>query len=151
MNIQKIRDRFNGHQDDSRTVQRLVRNEHENGIGYSGSAAEALLWLTRSLDFTAQALRKDLNDNRDVPPDSNNPRLPLSDAFRDVYPNTLAQYHNGVQQSLFGAAWMSVPRRRDFYRRLAADDSTQAAVEDGEVGVGTGGARAHLERLHEFR
>jgi hypothetical protein len=103
--------------------------------GILRSAAEALLWLTRSLDFTAQALRKDLNNNRDVPADSNNPRLPLADAFRDVYPNTLAQYHNGVQQSLFGAAWTAVPRRRDFYRRLAADDTTQAAVNDTEKWV----------------
>lgn len=134
-NIQRIRNRYNAAQGDSGTLQSLVRKEKNDGIAYSGSAAEALLWLTRTLDFTAQSLRKDLNDNKNVSPDDPNPRKPLSEAFQKTYPGTLQQYHNSYQRTLFNAAWTLVPRRADFYRRLAADDTSQSAVEDTEKWV----------------
>jgi hypothetical protein len=134
-NIQKIQNRYNFAQADSETLQSLVRKEKKDGVAYSGSAAEALLWLTRTLDFTAKALRKDLNDNKNVSPDNPNPRKPLSDAFQKTYADTLERYHGSWQKMLFGAAWTMVPRRPDFYRRLAAGDSTQAAVDDTEKWV----------------
>jgi hypothetical protein len=134
-NIQKIRNRYNAAQGDTGTLQLLVRKEKSDRVPYSGSAAEALLWLTRTLDFTAQSLRRDLNDNKNVSPDDSNPRKPLSEAFSKTYSETLHRYHDSWTRSLFGAAWSMIPRRQDFYRRLAADDSTQAAVDDAEKWV----------------
>lgn len=131
-NIQKIRNRYNAAQSDSSTLQSLVRKEKNDRVAYSGSAAEALLWLTRTLDFTAQSLRKDLNDNKNISPDDPNPRKPLSEAFQRTYPGALQRFHDSWQRTAFSAAWSMVPRRRDFYWRLAADDSSQAAVQDTE-------------------
>lgn len=134
-NLQKIRDRFNGNRDNAGTLQRLVQNEKDSGVGYQGSASEALLWLSRTLEFTAKSLRKDLEDNRDSSPDDSNPRKPLSDAFKHTYPETLKRFHNDFQQALFSSSWGLVPSRQTFYRRLAADDSSEAAVEDTEKWV----------------
>ncbi|ETN36508.1 uncharacterized protein HMPREF1541_08786 [Cyphellophora europaea CBS 101466] len=134
-NIQKVRNRYNNAPGDSRTLQSLVRNEKSDGVAYSGSAAEALLWLTRTLEFTAQSLRKDLNDNKNIAPDDPNPKKPLSEAFQKTYPGTLQKYHNSYQKSLFSAAWTFVPKRQDFYRRLAADQTSEAALEDAEKWV----------------
>lgn len=134
-NIQKIRNRYNAAQGDSGTLQSLVRKEKNDRVSYSGSAAEALLWLTRTLDFTAQALRRDLNDNKNVSPDDPNPKKPLSEAFQKTYPGTLQQYHNTLQRTLFSGAWTLVPRRAAFYQSLAGDETSQIAVEDTEKWV----------------
>ena len=134
-NIQKIRNRYNAAPASSGTLQALVRNEKSSGVTYSGSAAEALLWLTRTLDFGAQSLRKDLNNNNGVSPNDPNPRKPLSEAFSSAYSGTLSQYHNAYQRSLFSAAWWLVPYRQDFYRRLAAQDTSEAAVDDTDKWV----------------
>lgn len=134
-NIQKIRNRYNAAQGDSGTLQSLVRKEKNDRVSYSGSAAEALLWLTRTLDFTAQALRRDLNDNKNISPDDPNPKKPLSEAFQKAYPGTLQQYHNTLQRTLFSGAWTLVPRRAAFYQSLAGDETSQIAVEDTEKWV----------------
>lgn len=134
-NIQKIRGWFDGHQGDADTLQRLVQNEKDNGVGYGGSATEALLWLSRTLDFTAASLRRDFEENKNVSPDDPKPRQSLSEAFKKTYPETLAHHHNEVQRQLFTQSLNFVPRRKEFYRRLAAGDSTQAALEDTEKWV----------------
>lgn len=134
-NIRKIRNRYYAAPGDSGTLQSLVRKERNAGVAYTGSASEALLWLTRTLDFTAQALRKDLNDNKNVSPNDPNPRKPLSQAFSNTYPGTLQQYHESWQRTLFSAAWTMIPRRAEFYRKLAADETSEAAVEDTEKWV----------------
>ena len=133
-NIQKIRNRFNDRRDNAGTLQRLVRDEKDNGVGYGGSASESLLWLSRTLDFTAKSLRKDLEDNRNRSP-NDPPEKPLSEAFKSTYPQTLKQYHNDVQRALFEASFSAIPSRKTFYQRLAAQDSAQAAVEDTDKWV----------------
>lgn len=75
------------------------------------TAAEGLLWLTRGLDFTAQALRK----NMDKPSDE------LSVSFRDAYGNTLRQHHSFIVKPIFSAAMSATPYRKDFYAKLGDD------------------------------
>ncbi|KAK5936664.1 hypothetical protein PMZ80_011129 [Knufia obscura] len=134
-NIQKIRKRYQAAQGSSGTLQKLVQSEKDAKVSYSGSASEALLWLTRGLDFTAQSLRNDLKDNKDIPADSSSPKKPLSDAFKKTYPGTLKRFQSGTQQAAFGAAWSLVPDRRDFYRKIGQSDSSQAGLEDTEKWV----------------
>ncbi|KPI38010.1 Pleckstrin homology domain-containing family A member 8 [Cyphellophora attinorum] len=143
-NIKKIRDYFNGHRDQAGTLQKLVQNEKNSGVSYTGSASEALSWLARTLDFTVKSLRKDLDDNKNSPPDDANPKKPLSEAFKKSYPDTLKMYHNDYQKALFAASWDLVPARRTFYQRLAADDSAQAASEDTEKWVSA------LEKINDI-
>lgn len=62
----------------------------------------------RALDFTAQALRKNLS----------NPSEELSTSFRDAYGNTLKQYHSFLVKPIFSAAMSATPYRKDFYAKL---------------------------------
>jgi hypothetical protein len=149
-NIAKISNRFQQYRDreEAYTLQGLSRLEKSSGVAYSGSASEALRWLTRTLDFTVNALEKDLNDNRNSPPDSNNPDRPLSEAFKAVYPNTLWHHHNDVTRQLFMRAFSFVPSRKAFFQKLAAQDNSQAALQDTEKWVRA--LRTIVDILNDF-
>lgn len=76
---------------------------------YDPSAAHLLIDIMhRALDFTAQALRKNLS----------NPSEELSTSFRDAYGNTLKQYHSFLVKPIFSAAMSATPYRKDFYAKL---------------------------------
>ncbi|KAL1650032.1 hypothetical protein SLS58_001409 [Diplodia intermedia] len=109
-NITKLRNRQIEKPADSETLQALVINE----IGEKKhTAAEGLLWLTRGLDFTAQALRENIK----------NPTQELADSFRTAYGNTLKPHHSFVIKPIFSAAMSATPYRKDFYAKLGDDDA----------------------------
>ena len=70
------------------------------------------------LDFTSQALRKNLQ----------NPSDELSTSFRDAYGNTLKQYHSFIVKPIFSAAMSATPYRKDFYAKLG-DDQPRVSKE----------------------
>ena len=76
---------------ESETLQELVQNELKTK---KHTASEGLLWLTRGLDFTAQALRKNIDS----------PSEELSASFRDSYGKTLKQHHSFLVKPVFNAA-----------------------------------------------
>ncbi|KAL1608491.1 hypothetical protein SLS60_003433 [Paraconiothyrium brasiliense] len=116
-NIKKIRDRQLAAPTLSETLQDLVINELKEK---KHVATEGLLWLTRGLDFTAQALRHNIA----------NPTKELSDSFRDAYGNTLKPHHSFVIKPIFSAAMSATPYRKDFYSKLGNDESkVQPALE----------------------
>ncbi|KAJ4287796.1 hypothetical protein N0V90_012500 [Kalmusia sp. IMI 367209] len=108
-NIKKIRDRQLAAPTLSETLQDLVLNELKEK---KHVATEGLLWLTRGLDFTAQALRHNIA----------NPTKELSDSFRDAYGNTLKPHHSFVIKPIFSAAMSATPYRKDFYAKLGGDE-----------------------------
>ena len=111
---QKIRTRQLESPLDSETLQSLVRTELSSAANKkSHTASDALLWLTRGLDFTAQALRKN----------TDNPSEELSTSFRDSYGNTLKQYHSFIVKPIFSAAMSATPYRKDFYAKLGGDQA----------------------------
>lgn len=73
---QKIRTRYNAAPEQSKTLESLIEFEAKEAAGdkkkrkarapaqtpLTGQAAEALLWLTRGLSFTAQALRRNVDN-----------------------------------------------------------------------------------------
>ena len=65
----------------------------------------------RGLDFTAQALRRNVD----------NPSEELAGSFRDAYGNTLKQYHSFIIKPIFSAAMSATPYRKDFYAKLGDD------------------------------
>ena len=67
--------------------------------------------LSRGLDFTAQALRRNIT----------NPSEELSASFRDAYGNTLKPHHSFIVKPIFSAAMSACPYRKDFYPKLGDD------------------------------
>jgi len=63
------------------------------------------------LNFTAQALRRNLNT----------PDEELSTSFREAYSRTLKPHHSFVVKPIFSAAMGATPYRKDFYAKLADD------------------------------
>ncbi|KAK7518134.1 glycolipid transfer protein-like protein HET-C2 [Phyllosticta citriasiana] len=114
-NIKKIRDRQTEKPAESENLQDLVRNEIKEK---KHVAAEGLLWLTRGLDFTAQAIRTNVS----------NPSQELADSFRAAYGNTLKPHHSFVVKPIFSAAMSATPYRKDFYAKLG-DDQAQVAQQ----------------------
>ena len=115
--MQKIRNRQLQAPLDSETLQDLVRNELK-AKPPTHTATEGLLWLTRGLDFTAQALRKNIET-----PDED-----LSTSFRASYGNTLKPHHSFVIKPIFSAAMSATPYRKDFYAKLG-DDQERVSIE----------------------
>ncbi|KAI9805085.1 MAG: hypothetical protein M1825_000919 [Sarcosagium campestre] len=107
-NIKKIRDRQLASPGDSGTLQSLVRSELATK---KHVATEGLLWLTRALDFTAQAIRHNVTNTKDE----------LSTSFRAAYATTLKPHHSFVVKPLFSAAMSATPYRKDFFEKLGRD------------------------------
>ncbi|KAF7161904.1 hypothetical protein CNMCM5623_007319 [Aspergillus felis] len=115
-NIKKVRDRQLAAPAESETLQALVVNELKTG---KHVATEGLLWLVRGLDFTAQALRHNLDKGTE-----------LSVSFREAYGNTLKPHHSFVVKPIFSAAMSATPYRKDFYEKLGSDsDKVNAALQ----------------------
>ncbi|ETI19460.1 hypothetical protein G647_09294 [Cladophialophora carrionii CBS 160.54] len=117
-NINKLRERQRAAPEGSATVQQLVKTELASK---SHKATEGLLWLTRGLDFTAQALRSDLTTNGSVKVTEQKPAKELADGFRASYKNTLAPHHGLLIKPIFSAAMSATPYRKDFYARLSGE------------------------------
>ncbi|RDI80471.1 hypothetical protein Vi05172_g9592 [Venturia inaequalis] len=109
-NVKKIRDRQLAAPTQSENIQDLVRNELATK---KHTATEGLLWLVRALDFTAQALRRNLTTDSEE----------LADSFRGAYTNTLKPHHSFVVKPIFSAAMSATPYRKDFYKQLGDDDA----------------------------
>jgi Glycolipid transfer protein (GLTP) len=69
------------------------------------------------LDFTAQALRRNLDQ----------PSQELSESFRDAYGSTLKPHHSFMVKPIFSAAMSATPYRKDFYAKLG-DDSGKSST-----------------------
>jgi hypothetical protein len=74
----------------------------------SKNATQGLLWLTRGLRFTADAMRRSVE----------NPNEELSMSFTESYNATLTKYHNMLIRPVFRMAMKACPYRKDFYDKL---------------------------------
>ncbi|KAH0829852.1 hypothetical protein AYO21_12040 [Fonsecaea monophora] len=126
-NVTKIRDRYKAAPEGSTTVQLLVKTELASK---SHKATEGLVWLTRGLDFTAQALRSDLTTNASVKAVEPKPNKELADGFRASYKNTLAPHHGLLIKPIFSAAMSATPYRKDFYARLGGEGTDPEATRE---------------------
>ncbi|KAJ5106025.1 Glycolipid transfer protein HET-C2 [Penicillium alfredii] len=119
-NIKKVRDRQLAAPAESETLQELVLNELKTG---KHTATEGLVWLVRGLDFTAQALRHNVD----------NSAVELSNSFREAYGGTLKPHHSFVIKPIFSAAMSATPYRKDFYAKLGDDQEKVSAALSKEV------------------
>lgn len=104
-NINKIRTRHDAAPAVSGTLQELVNAERADK---QSTATDGLLWLKRGLDFTAQGLRRNVQD----------PTEELSKSFNKAYENTLYKYHSFMVRPVFSLAMKACPYRKDFYEKL---------------------------------
>lgn len=124
-NITKIRKRYDASPANSQTLQSLCKAELASK---SHTATEGLLWLVRGLDFTAQSLRNDLTTNTGLSTAEAKPKAELADSFRSAYKNTLAPHHGFLVKPLFSAAMSATPYRKDLYKRMAGEGTSQEEV-----------------------
>jgi hypothetical protein len=107
-NVDKIRARLLATPDKSSTLQDLVLNEKAEK---ATKATQGLLWLSRGLQFTAQAMRETVDC----------PDKELAKTFTDAYGKTLSKYHSFVVKPIFKLAMKACPYRKDFFERLGQD------------------------------
>ncbi|KAK9322479.1 glycolipid transfer protein domain-containing protein [Lipomyces orientalis] len=103
-NIKKIRDRQLANAAISSTLQDIVLSEK---VEKNKAATQGLLWLTRGLQFTAVALRKNVESTEE-----------LNESFTKAYGETLIKYHSIVVRPVFKLAMKACPYRKDFYAKL---------------------------------
>ncbi|KAI7868109.1 glycolipid transfer protein domain-containing protein [Spinellus fusiger] len=114
-NIKKIRERFLSNPTANNTLENLMVTESPEK---KRVATEGLLWLSRGLGFTAQALRRSLDD----------PNEELVTSFTKAYENTLRKHHSIVIRPLFGFAMKACPYRKDFYEKLHVSSEESLAT-----------------------
>lgn len=112
-NIEKIRAKLLLDPANSSTLQDLVLSEVSTK---SKKATQGLLWLSRGLQFTAQAMRETVDSLSE-----------LTVTFTDAYSKTLAQYHGMLVKPIFKLAMKACPYRQAFYEKLGSD---QARVKE---------------------
>jgi len=106
-NIAGVRTRYRAHESVSHTLENLVRAEAREGGGGHGTAC--LVRLTRGLLFTCRALQNAQED----------PDAELRVCFKRAYDLVLRHHHSFVIRSVVSLAIHAVPRRDDFFTRIA--------------------------------
>lgn len=105
-NIKKIRERQQAlGEEKGSTLQKIVLSEVTEK---KKTATQGLLWLTRGLQFTAVALRRNVDNSSEE----------LSSSFTKAYGDTLSKYHTIMIRPVFRLAMKACPWRKDFYEKL---------------------------------
>ncbi|KAI9346418.1 glycolipid transfer protein domain-containing protein [Zopfochytrium polystomum] len=110
-NIGKIRNKYNEDPVKFATLQGFVQSEVADKNDKKKVATEGLLWLKRTLEFTAAGLRQN----------KSNPSEELNVSFNAAYGKTLAPFHNFLVRPVFAMAMKACPYRKDFYAKLGSD------------------------------
>jgi hypothetical protein len=85
-------------------------------------ALSTCLTLPSGLEFTAKALRKNIDDSSQE----------LAASFTDAYADTLKKHHNFMVKGIFGVAMKACPYRDDFYKKLGGEDVGRAQEQLNE-------------------
>lgn len=107
-NIDKIRKKLLSDPINSSTLQDLILGEAQ---GKDKTATQGLLWLSRGLEFTCQAMVETVS----------NPTSELTKTFTDSYSKTLSKHHGMLIKPVFKLAMKACPYRKDFFAKLGAD------------------------------
>ncbi|ODV62462.1 GLTP domain-containing protein [Ascoidea rubescens DSM 1968] len=109
-NVKKIRDFLLKNPSSATTLQDIVLAEK---AGKDKTATQGLLWLSRGLQFTAQAMRETVD----------NPSKEMTETFTSAYNKTLVKYHNMFVRPVFKLAMKACPYRSDFFKKLGEDQA----------------------------
>ena len=108
-NITKIQKRLAQDPEHSKTLQGMVLEEAKDGGKKMGT--QALLWLSRGLQFTEAAMRETLD----------HPEKEMTETFTTAYKGTLIKYHSMFVRPIFKLAMKACPYRKDFFAKLGKD------------------------------
>ncbi|KAL9541085.1 hypothetical protein MBANPS3_009316 [Mucor bainieri] len=117
-NVKKIRARFLESPLEYNTLEHLMAKEAHLKRRL---ATEALLWLKRGLDFTAQSLMHSIN----------NPSDELTVSFSLAYDTTLRPHHSFIVRPIFNLAMNACPWRKDFYENIGVQNEASLALMRG--------------------
>ncbi|KAA1470026.1 glycolipid transfer protein [Dentipellis sp. KUC8613] len=116
-NIAGVKLRYDAHTDTSRTLEKLVITEAEEGVRV---ATACLVRLIRGLAFTCHALMNVQADRS----------AELHVCFKRSYDIVLRHHHSFVIRSVVSLAIRAVPHRQDFYTRIAQGGSVDKLDEE---------------------
>ncbi|KAI0294494.1 glycolipid transfer protein [Multifurca ochricompacta] len=111
-NIAGVRARYNTHESVSETLENLVQAEAQEGEKH-GTAC--LVRLTRGLLFTCRALQNAQEDRN----------AELRVCFKRAYDVVLRHHHSFIIRSVVSVAIHAVPRRSEFFTRIAEGGSVE--------------------------
>lgn len=111
-NVKKIRTRYEIDPSEYSTIEKLMEKEAHLK---RRTATEAVLWLKRGLDFTAQSLMHSITHPDDE----------LKISFMEAYDHTLRPYHSFIVRPILNVAMSACPWRKDFYEKIGVvNDNT---------------------------
>ncbi|KAL0568005.1 hypothetical protein V5O48_013989 [Marasmius crinis-equi] len=134
-NIQGVRSRYESSKDHSDTLERLVEHESKES---QRVATACLVRLIRGLSFLSKAL---LNAQSDTSSE-------LHVCFKQAYDVVLRHHHGFVVRNVVSVAIRAVPRRSDFFNRLAQGGSKEKL--DGEMAKWLAGLDVIVKRTKAF-
>lgn len=107
-NITKIRKVLLANPIENGTLQDMVLAEKDSK---KKTGTQALLWLSRGLQFTAEAMQEAVDK----------PDEELTTAFTNAYGRTLSQYHSMFVRPVFKLAMKACPYRKELWEKLGKD------------------------------
>lgn len=131
-NISGVRDRYEATKENSSTLERLVEGEPH---GYSTGC---MVRLTRGLWLTCEALQELQRDRN----------AELHVCFKRSYDKVLRRHHSFVIRSVVTVAIRAVPRRNDFYMKIAQGGDIEKL--DRELAKWLEGLEAVVQRMKDF-
>ncbi|KAI9486587.1 MAG: glycolipid transfer protein domain-containing protein, partial [Benjaminiella poitrasii] len=108
-NVKKIKSRFLENPVEYDTLEKLMAKEAHLK---RRMATEAVLWLKRGLEFTAESLTHSVDHPNDE----------LTVSFTLAYDKTLKPYHSFIVRPIFNLAMNACPWRKDFYENIGIQD-----------------------------
>ncbi|ODQ63642.1 glycolipid transfer protein [Nadsonia fulvescens var. elongata DSM 6958] len=120
-NIKKIREVQLRNPVNGATLQQIVLSEKDNKTSQK-PATQGLLWLSRGLEFTALAMRKNVADSSQE----------LATSFTESYKATLSQHHSILIRPVFKLAMNACPYRKVFYEKLCGSQSLEIVQQQLE-------------------
>ncbi|KAJ4802276.1 Glycolipid transfer family protein [Rhynchospora pubera] len=108
-NIQRIEDFNANDKSRSSSLTEIILKETDDGtVRKANSCTRALIWLTRSINFTVALLETLINS----------PNLTLEETVKDAYNNTLKPWHGWISTAACKVALKLIPEREYFISLL---------------------------------
>ncbi|KAJ4783200.1 Glycolipid transfer family protein [Rhynchospora pubera] len=108
-NIQRIEDFNANDKSRSSSLTEIILKETDDGtVRKANSCTRALIWLTRSINFTVALLQTLINS----------PNLTLEETVEDAYNNTLKPWHGWISTAASKVALKLIPEREYFISLL---------------------------------
>ncbi|XP_010244009.1 PREDICTED: glycolipid transfer protein 3-like isoform X3 [Nelumbo nucifera] len=112
-NIQKLDKMYESDPSVYSNVVEILKKEAREGIARKpSSCSRALVWLTRSMDFTVNLLEK---LEKDV-------AQSLEQVVEDAYITTLKPWHGWISSAAYKVALKLIPERKAFIKLLIAEE-----------------------------